>query len=100
MITELTKSSAIWNQKEESRIMMNPFLTLSRANVGADEFGRFSFGDATAFDPGIMAPRQIRRIDWTSFDLFFGKALPVLSALYLLGAIAFSAMLVFNAFAN
>jgi hypothetical protein len=73
---------------------------LSRANVGTDEFARFSFGDSTAFDAGIKVPRQIRRIKWTSFDLFFEKALPVLSALYLFGAIGFSAVLVFNAFGN
>jgi hypothetical protein len=100
MFTEFTKSSAVWKQKEESRIMMHPLLTLSRANVGADEFARFNFGDSTAFDAGIKVPRQIRRINWTSFDLFFEKALALLSALYLLGAIGFSAVLVFNAFAN
>jgi hypothetical protein len=78
--------------------MMNPSLTLPHADVGTDEFARFSFGDATAFDARI--PRQIRRIDWTSFDALFEKTLPVLSALYLIGAIGFSAVLVFNAFVN
>ena len=80
--------------------MMNSSLTLSHVDVGTDEFARFSFGEATAFDAGIETSRKIQRFNWTSFDELFEKASPMLSALYLIGAIGFSTVLIFNAFVN
>jgi hypothetical protein len=65
-----------------------------------EEFARFNFGEPGLYEAGIETSRKIRRFDWASFDEVFEKALPILSAIYLIGAIGFSAVLVFNAFVN
>jgi hypothetical protein len=80
--------------------MMNSSLTLSHVAVGTDEFAGLSSGETTPFDASTETPRKFQRFNWTSFDELFEKASPTLSALYLIGAIGFSAVLVFNAFVN
>jgi hypothetical protein len=44
----------------------------------------------------MKASRDIRHLDWTSFDAFIEKASPMLAALYLAGALGFTAVLVYN----
>jgi hypothetical protein len=76
--------------------MMDSSLTFSHIDLRTDENGRYVFGDTAPSSAGMKTSRDIRRLDWTSFDEFIEKASPMLAALYLAGALGFTAVLVYN----
>ena len=76
--------------------MMNSSLTFSQVDLRTDENARCVFGDSVPSSASMQASRDIRHLDWTSFDEFIEKASPMLAAIYLAGALGFTAVLVYN----
>jgi hypothetical protein len=80
--------------------MTNLSLALSHVDVGTEEFLPSGFGQGTTPNRSAGSSLEIRSVDQNVFDDIFESISPLLSALYLIGAIGFSAVLVFNAFAG
>jgi hypothetical protein len=81
----------------EPAIMMNSSLSFSHVDLSPNESARYGSGEGAPSKAGIKAPRNIH-FSWTSFDEFIEKASPILAAIYLSGALRFTAVLVYNAF--
>ena len=88
--------SSVYGPKQKPSTMTNSSLTFS-VDLRTDENARYIFGDRVPSKACMKASRDIRRLDWTSFDAFIEKASPMLAALYLAGALGFTAVLVYNA---
>jgi hypothetical protein len=91
---------AMSSQIQELKIMMNLSLTLPHVDVGVDQLATLGVGQAAEYGGGTETSLEIGSPSHNVFDELFEKLSPVLSALYLTGAIGFSAVLVFNAFAG
>jgi hypothetical protein len=76
----------------------NASLPPSYLDVGSEESCRFGFAEATISNVSMETSSETRSLNWLSFDKFIEKVSPVLSALYLIGAVGFSALLVLDAF--
>jgi hypothetical protein len=89
--------SSVFGPKQKPSTMMNSSLTFSQVDLRTDENARYVFGDTVPSKACMKASRDLRHLDWTSFDAFIEKASPMLAALYLAGALGFTAVLVYNA---